>query len=174
MFKVINTTTGNTVTVHPTDEEAQRFADSHNRYVNADYEVQEVEGDVPSEYKLVVHNDFTHRVTGQTACNYDTYIVEAGEYSVALVDINHRPVKEGERPYYAKFTVNAILTERFYVNSLLGYSEAHREHLNQKTTLTDTVYFYQLTDQPLNVWTTRGGEETGWATYQNAHIVPVN
>lgn len=82
---------------------------------------------------------------GETASNWKKYTLTPGVYPVEFTTIDGRPVPVGDRPYYARIVVPAVLTETYYVNRIFQYSSLdHITGLNEATTRTFRPYAYQI------------------------------
>jgi hypothetical protein len=93
--------------------------------------------DVPEQ------GEWTDR-TLATASWWDKYVIHPGTYPLEFVTIDYRPVREGQRPYYAQARVSATLVERYRVNRLLTASSAHHEDTHEDTHVIVTLYAYQV------------------------------
>lgn len=79
-----------------------------------------------------------------TASWWDKYHLAAGLYRFEPVDIQHRPVREGERPYYMKVAVSATLVETYRENRLLSEVRSQTERPMQPRLVTFTPYAYSV------------------------------
>lgn len=122
-------------------------------------------------YKLVVPADFEYVDRSlATASWYDVYTIKAGEYPITLTDVNYRPVKDSERPYYGTWKLDAILTEEYRVNRLFTASSAHTTNPEQETQVHGSCYGYELKDGAA-FYTTHGTQADNWKRTINATIV---
>lgn len=85
--------------------------------------------------------------TLQTASWYDKYLIQPGTYPFEWTTIEGRPQMVG-RPYYAKVTLDAVLTEEYRVNRLLSHSSSHTKLQSTLTKITRSVYAYQVPGCP--------------------------
>ncbi len=97
-----------------------------------------------SEYVIRVGENCTARETWETASNYTKHRLTPGVYPIEFVDIDHKPVREGERPYYAIATIPTTIVEIYYVNRILNHTSAHQENPNKPGTILFRCYAYEI------------------------------
>lgn len=83
----------------------------------------------------------------ESADAWDKVTLTPGTYPVIMTAISYRPIREGERPYYATIQIPATKTESYYVNKLGSASLVrHEKELHIKFNYHAAPYAYQMKD----------------------------
>ena len=87
-----------------------------------------------------------------TASWWDRYELDPGEYPVEYTGIDWKPLRPGQRPYYAVIRgIRATLTDSYRVNRLFTASSAEQTRPDRQTTISLNTYAYRVRDEPVMV-----------------------